>query len=43
MRTALQSENILGEIDFRDPRKHNPEAKAAQACAWARDIITKAE
>jgi flavodoxin len=39
MKAALQDNQILGEIDFRDPLKNNPDANIQKAKKWSEDII----
>jgi len=39
MKTALDGNNILGEIDFQDPLKNDPDANVQKAIEWARSIV----
>lgn len=39
MKEALKNNQILGEIDFKDPLKNNPDANIEKAKKWAENII----
>ena len=39
MKEALKDNQILGEIDFKEPLKNNPGANVQKAKKWAEDII----
>jgi flavodoxin len=39
MKASLGSAQILGEIEFHDPLKHNPEECAQRARQWAKKIV----
>ena len=40
MKRALKGNDIAGEIDFRDPLKHDPAAQAGRAKEWARGLVS---
>ncbi|MBN1384141.1 MAG: NAD(P)H-dependent oxidoreductase [Elusimicrobia bacterium] len=40
MKKALSGNTILGEIDFKEPLKHNRDADAGKAKNWAKNLIS---
>ena len=39
MKTALKNSDILGVIDFKDPRRNNPDVNVQKAKDWAKKIV----
>jgi flavodoxin len=42
-KTALEGNEIIGELDLKDPLKNDRNASAANARQWARSIVAKIE
>ena len=41
-REALQGNDILGERDFREPARKDPERNGQMAAEWAKDMVKRA-
>ena len=41
LKKALKNANILGEIRFKEPKKHNPESSKEEAIKWAEEILQR--
>ncbi|MFH1855715.1 MAG: hypothetical protein ABH836_00610 [Candidatus Omnitrophota bacterium] len=41
MKVALKGNQIVGEVDFKEPLRNNKEKNIEKAKKWAKDIIAK--
>ncbi|RKZ27940.1 flavodoxin [bacterium] len=42
LKSQLKDNEFVGEIDFKEPLKHNPDEAKAKAMEWARKIVNNA-